>query len=189
VGNTLGRAQAMTVLSVVRPLLSWPPGGVRVQRFVFACGRVGTQQGIRDLSMIHFARFVVVEHFPDDGEEIEGRGRPLQLFESNYNGTFDAYIDTFVERIAGKMRALWGWSYGFPGRLSPSGPFKRYIHINEFDVEHYYAAYPEATVTMVAAAQRLQQAHAAFAPGAKKLSAREFEHEFREFVTRVQRDL
>jgi hypothetical protein len=44
------------------------------------------------------------------------------LFESNFNGTWDEYIDAFSEVVPTRMRLIWGSSYGFPGPL-PVEPF------------------------------------------------------------------
>jgi hypothetical protein len=184
-----GRALAMTVFSLVRPVFSLPPGGAFLQRFVFAIGRRKAQPAIHDLSMIHFARFSLIDKLPDLGQEPERLRQPLQLFESNYNITFDHYIDTFVDRIPREMHALWGWSYGFPWHLKPTSRFKTFIHRNEFDVEHYYAAYPEATVTMIEEALALMEPHEAFHRRVRELDPEDFFAAYLEFLTRVQEQL
>ena len=140
-----GRVIPMTVFSLLKPVLSWPPGGATVQRLAFAIGRRGSHDAIRAMGLIHFARFALVDRLPGHGEEPERLRHPIQLFESNYDVTFDHYIDAFVDRIPWEMRELWGWSYGFRWHLKPTSRFKRYIARNEFDIDHYYVAFPEAT--------------------------------------------
>jgi hypothetical protein len=111
---------------------------------------------IRTLSFIHFARWGVVARLPRYGQPRERLRRPLFMFESNYNGSFEAYIDAFAQILGSGMAAFWGTSYGFPGPL-PVKPFKTYIRVNEFVAAHYYSAYPAASVTGVVAAVELSR--------------------------------
>jgi len=143
--NEHGRAHAMTVFSLLRPILAWPPGGILLQRLLLGTGGRSVPSTIRRLSFIHFARLVVIRKLPNLGQPAETLREPLMLFESNYDGTFDQYIDAFAETIPLKMRAFWGTSYGFPGP-KPVTQFKTFIRANEFVAEHYYSAYPTATV-------------------------------------------
>ena len=182
VGANDGRALAMTLFSLVRPGMTWFP------RLVFAMGRRSMGTGIRTLSFIHFARLSIIEEFADHGQPREDLGMALQLFESNYNGTFDQYIDSFVEAVPLYMRLFWGTSYGFPCRL-PLGPFKRYIDASELPVDHYYVAIPEASVTMIESALRVAAANDQFRREALTLTDREFAERFRGFLEQVQRDL
>jgi hypothetical protein len=176
----------MDVISLVRPVFAWPPGGKFVQRAIFAIGRQSPRTAIHQLSMIHFARYVVMEQLPAHGQPRDRLRQPLQLFESNYNGTFDQYIDSFVDRIGREMHFLWGWSYGFPwGRLTAT-IFKDYIHRNEFEVGHWYAAYPDASVSMIKSALELTQAYAEFHLECKDLEPEAFLEAYRAFLTRVQ---
>jgi hypothetical protein len=187
--NAVGRSRAMTVISLLRPTLSWPPGGLHVQRLVFALGRVLGEGKIRDLSMIHFARFVIIDRLPDYGQEPERLRQALQLFESNYNGTFDQYIDAFVDKIPTQMHRLWQWSYGFPWPLTPSSRFKEFINRNEFTVEHYYVAYPEETTKTIDAAFELLAAFERFHAAAAGLPPQAFAAAYRAFVAAQQERL
>ena len=186
--NRLGRVRALTVFSLLRPPWAWPPGGVYLQRLIFALGRTRTPDEVRRLSFIHFARLAIIRRFPDHGQEREEIVEPLLLFESNYDGTFDQYIDTFSEAIPQKMWAFWRTSYGFPG-VKPVTPFKRYIRANEFTVEHYYSAYPEATTTTIGSALRLAASHAAFRKRARDMSDERFAAAYRSFLAHMQGDL
>jgi hypothetical protein len=141
--NQCGRARAMTIFTPVKRF--W---GTLYVRSVFTWIRAsatGTPD-IRTLSFIHFARWGVIRRFPDYGQQRTRVWPCLFMFESNYNGSFEAYIDAFAQVLGSGMRAFWGSSYGFPGPL-PVKPFKSYIRANEFVTAHYYSAYPAASVT------------------------------------------
>ena len=189
-----GRSSAMMVFSLLRP------GGVFFQRLVFALGRRWPRTGagkITGMLLIHFARLAIIQQFPDYGQGSDQLRQPLQLFESNYNGTFDDYIDSFVDAIPWDMRAFWGTSYGFPWRLRLAS-FKRYIRANEFGTTaklgtsgicHYYVAYPEATARMIGSALRVAEVHAGFRQRALRLEPDEFAEHYGAFLTTVQEDL
>jgi hypothetical protein len=180
--NRQGHARAMTVFSLVKP------GGVNLLRLVLSIGRRQRPSVIRDLSSIHFARLAIIRRFPDHDQPPDELRQPLLLFESNYNGMFDQYIEDFTDAIPVKMTAFWQTSYGFPG-VVPVSWFKAYIRANEFTVDHYYCAYSRATTRTIAAALRLRARHAEFYERARTLSPERFVREYRAFLTEVQGDL
>ncbi len=93
--NRHGRARAMTIFSPVRPWYRWPPGGALWLDLVFMVARTqdlvlkvifpGRPGTIRELSFIHFARWIVIRRLPDHGQPRERRRQRLLMFESNYN--------------------------------------------------------------------------------------------------------
>ena len=172
----------MTVFSLLRP------GGRYVQRAVFALGRLGQATNVDRLALIHFVRLAVIREFPDHGQPRDDLRQPLQLFESNYNGSFGSYIDMFVQVVPWRMRAFWGTSYGFPWRL-PLGPFKRYIVANEFPIDHYYVRNPEVSVKIVNSALRIRRAAAQLRQDAPDLDPDEFAERLRAVVSDLQSDL
>jgi hypothetical protein len=176
-GNVLGHAHAITAVSTLRP------GGRWAVRAWFALGRRFPALGrkLRALSFIHAARWTVVERLP-------GRPplrSPILLFESNFNGTWTEYIDAFAYVIPERMAGVWWTSWGWPG-ARPAGPFKAYIRRNEVPAEHFYAAYPEATVTEVLKALELRARYDAFAARARTLTPAEFDAAWARFLTESQ---
>jgi hypothetical protein len=183
VANVEGKATAITVLTPVRhggPLLLW---------LVFWAGRniKRTLQKLEQLSFIHYARWAVIERFPDGGSG-ERLHHTYLLFESNFNGTWDQYIDAFSEVVAFRMKAIWGTSFGFPGPL-PVEPFKGYIRRNEFIANHYWSAYPGATTTEIVAAARVEQALAELHRSSAGLAPEAFATAWESFLAKVQNDL
>jgi hypothetical protein len=183
VGNFDGRAQAITAFTAVKP--GWSPW----LRFMFWTGRTFPNATIqlRKLSFIHFARWGLVRPFPfvGDGQPANDVGHLYMLFESNFNGTWDEYIDAFAEAIPWQMRSLWWSSYGFPGPL-PVEPFKDYIHRIEYEADHYWSAYPTASSTMIQGALGLEQKLAAFVSETSPVGAEEFRKRYNDFLTDVQ---
>jgi hypothetical protein len=83
------------------------------------------------------------------------------------------------------MSGVWATSWGWPGP-KPAGPFKSYIRRNEQTALHYYAAYPEATVTEILAALELQEAYGRFQERTRGMSTAEFDRAWSELMDEVQ---
>ena len=178
--NVEGKATAITVIS---PVKWW---GRLALPLVFFAGRhlTFTLAKLQQLSFIHYARWAVISRFPGG----ERRRYPYLLFESNFNGTWDQYIDAFSEVVPDRMKAIWGSSYGFPGPL-PVEPFKDYIRRNEYVANHYWSAYPGASTTEIISAARVAQALDTFKRRSAGLSPAAFAEAYARFLTDVQGDL
>lgn len=147
-----GRGAALTVLSPMPRLWAGP------LRFILYVRKLlGPSRDLQRMSFIHFAHWTVITKFPFQRR----RARyAYLLFRSDFNGDWDEYIDAFSIMIPRRMALIWGWSYGFPGAL-PTAPFRAYIGRNDLPVDHYWAAYPESSVTEVTAALRVRDAYRA----------------------------
>lgn len=184
--NVDGQAIAITVFSSVRwwgrlwlPLVFW-----------FASHVPKSAGTLARLSFIHFARWTLVRAIPYNGppQQHEDVRYPRLFFESNFNGGWEEYIDAFSHILTRGMKIFWGSSYGFPEPL-PTGPFKSYIKEHELEASHFYSAYPQATTTIILAAQELAPAFAAFSDRVRGASADRFAQEWQSFLTEQQRRL
>ena len=179
-GNVEGKATAITVLTPVER------EGPLVLLAVFWAGRhiKETLKKLEQLSFIHYARWAVIDRVPNEGHGEELNHEYL-LFESNFNGTWDQYIDAFSEVVPLRMKAIWGTSYGFPGPL-PVEPFKDYIRRNEYTANHYYSAYPEATATTILGALELAPKVADLRERASTMSPESFKAAWDSLITEMQ---
>lgn len=183
--NIEGKATAITVLTPVNRF------GPILLPIVFWAGRnlAFTLKKLETLSFIHYARWTLIKHFPDGSAGAGQRpGHTYLFFESNFNGTWDQYIDAFSEVVALRMKAIWGTSIGFPGPL-PVEPFKQYIRRNEYVANHYWSAYPGHTTTEIISAGRVQAALADFKESSADLDPDAFKTAYDAFLTKVQGDL
>jgi hypothetical protein len=182
-----GRATAITVLTPVR---SGHTALLRIVLFVGAHVKQLTE-ALEKLSFIHYARWTIVTDLPYNGppQKRDKLHYDYLFFETNFNGTWDEYIDAFSEVVPTRMRAIWGSSFGFPGP-QPVGPFKAYIHANDLPIAHYYAAYPEATTKAILAALRVRKQVGDFNARSADLQAPEdFNTAYLELITTLQHDL
>ena len=108
--NVEGKATAITVVTPVRH------GGRFLLALVFWVGRhvTSTLEKLHALSFIHYARWAVIRRFPDGGRG-ERLGHTYLFFESNFNGTWDQYIDAFSEVVPGPHEGDLGQLLRLPG--------------------------------------------------------------------------
>jgi hypothetical protein len=188
VTNINGKAYAM---NAVTPMKAWKTPILRILFFLLGAIK-SKQQDLIHLSFIHFARWVIVkrDQFPRLAPEQpeEQLHYDYLLFFSNFNGTWNQYIDAFSAVLSTGLNAIWMWSEKFPGSV-PVTPFKGYINQVQFDTDYYYNAYPRAATNDVKAALRVQDAFTDFARTSQTLSPAEFEKAYLEFLVRVQADL
>lgn len=87
------------------------------------------------LPMIHFAQWSII----DNGDNL--------LFESNYDGTWEKYIDDFVDNAYVGLDAIWGKSPTYPpGGARNIEAFKTQIRNFQYPAQVFYSAYPDCTV-------------------------------------------
>jgi hypothetical protein len=150
------------------------------------------QNDLKNLSFIHFARWVVVgkHQFPrlSDKQPREDLRYDYLLFFSNFNGTWNQYIDAFSAVLSRGLNLIWLWSEKYPGSR-PVTDFKRYISLVQFDTDYYYNVCPRAATNDVKAALRVQDAVDQFALSSQSLSPEEFEKAWLQLLLQVQPDL
>ncbi len=184
--NVAGKAYAMNVLTPVPPTRTW------LQRLIFMVARAvpSTLAGLLGLSLIHFARWVIIkrEQWPQGD-----RGKPqlkndYVLFCSNFNGTWDQYIDAFSDGIPRGLDLFWYASFKYPHSI-PVTAFKDYIVHNQFDTGYYYNATPGSAQRDIKAALRVLAQLQALEREYPKLTAATFPVEYNKALARVQNSL
>ena len=186
--NINGKVYAMNAITPMRPWKTWLLRG-----FFFILGHVKPlQSDLVNLSFIQFARWVVIPRasFPFLGhtQKSETLQYDYLLFFSNFNGTWNQYIDAFSDVLSKGLNLVWRWSEKFPGSV-PVTPFKEYIARVQFDTDYYYTAYPQATANDVKAAHVVQNALDTLACNAETRTPEQFREAYLQFVIAVQANL
>ena len=139
--NIAGKAYAMNVVTPSNPRVTW------INRLLFMAARGLPQNlmGLLGLSLIHFARWVIIRpnDWPDLGQGKEALRNDYMLFCSNFNGTWDQYIDAFSDGIPSGLDLFWYSATKYPKSI-PVTPFKNYITFNQIQTDYYYNATPGA---------------------------------------------
>jgi len=188
--NRSGKQISITTISPMKP---WKTTFLKGVVFIRGLG-IGKEntQNLLELSFIHFARWAIVgrKKFPHLGasQPEEDLAYDYLLFCSNFNGTWEEYIDAFSAILPGGMDRIWKWSINYPGS-QPITPFKKYIQFNQIDSEHYYTAYPGAATNDVKRALQLREALQKFAAENRSLSHEAFAESYARFLTEVSGNL
>ena len=181
--NVAGKAYGMNVVTPVRPSRTW------INRFIFMVARAfpATLSGLLGLSLIHFARWVIIrrDQWPGAKHGAGALANDYVLFVSNFNGTWDQYIDAFADGIPGGLDLFWYSSTKYPHSI-PITPFKDYIRANQVDTAYYYNATPGAAQRDIKAALRLTQALRDLDQARAGLSDAEFALRYRQTLIAVQ---
>ncbi len=115
------------------------PGQVRRLRAVLAAvdalaKRPSPPGSLTGISTIHFVRWVV----------LDGDRKLLML--SDYDGSWENYIDEFAEMILSGLDAIWGGATGAPPDGARDLPaFKDFLRTHQVPTPVFYSAYPSTT--------------------------------------------
>jgi deferrochelatase/peroxidase EfeB len=96
------------------------------------------------IGTIHFARWVTPPRSPD------------LIFLSNYDSSWESYLEDFITRAHRGLTAVWSNTIGFPraNNLFLDGAtdgerFKRYARHSMVPTRFWYSAYPKLTTTVI----------------------------------------
>ena len=113
-----------------------------VLKLIHIVAAVSANQGsLSGITSIHFARWVVI-----DG------GRRL-LFLSNYDGSWENYLDDFIDQASTGLTAIWSNTVGFPrsyfliyGGATDELLFKTLVRQSQTPSLVWYSAYPDLSI-------------------------------------------
>lgn len=184
--NIAGKAYAMNIVTPSNPWRTW------VNRFIFmlARGQPAQLRGLLGLSIIHFARWVIVkrDQWPDLGQGKQNIANDYMIFCSNFNGTWDQYIDAFSDGIPDGLDMFWYSATKYPKSL-PITPFKNYITHNQVYTDYYYNATPGSAQRDIKASIQVYDAVKKLAAQHKNSDAATFAQAYRETLLKVQNHL
>jgi hypothetical protein len=128
--DQLGQVTALTTIADIIP------ERLETLKQVLEAVQQNPSLALAKISTIHYARWVIIDE-----------GRRL-LFTSNFDGTFEDYIQDFVREIPDGLDRIWGHCVGYPGSRPIEGFFD-YINARRYPAACFYAAYPDSTVPEV----------------------------------------
>lgn len=183
--NINGKVYAM---NVVTPMKRWKTPILRIAFWLLGAIQ-SLQSDLIQLKFIQFARWVIVpaDSFPylGNGQERESLKYDYLFFFSNFNGTWNQYIDAFSAVLATRLNRIWRWSEKFPGSV-PVTPFKNYITSMQYDTDYYFSAYPQATLNDVEAAHLVSAAFDSLCAVAATETPEQFQQSYLQFVIACQ---
>ena len=198
--NICGKAYALTAFTRMEPIKTY---GLRLVFFLIRLsllpipmpkwGLMGkirqVQVDLTALSFIHFARWVIIKRGQFPRVSLEQEPEELMydylLFESNFNGDWEKYIDAFSQVVPGGMDNIWRWSVKYP-KSRPITPFLAYIRNCQYDTDYYYSAYPGASTNDVRGALLLQEKLDAFTRASAAMTPEQFATAYQIFTVEIQ---
>jgi hypothetical protein len=149
-------------------------------------------RGLLTLSMIHYARWVILKDsdFPrlSNTQPPERLRYGYMMFFSNFNGSWEQYVDSFAAAIPSGLNLLWFHNVAWP-KAMPEQPFHRYVEFNQIWTDYYFSAYPMAASNDVKAAQRVKRELCALADNTENASPEEFLRQYNRMLKELQGDL
>jgi hypothetical protein len=184
--NVSGKAYAMNVVTPMSPSRT----GLMRLIFMFTRSVPSKLAGLIGLKFIHFARWVLIRRsdWPDFGQNRDRLRNDYMLFCSNFNGTWDQYIDAFSDALPSGLDLLWYTSIKYPHSI-PITPFKNYIRANQIDTDYYYNATPGAAFRDVLSGLRVRRMLIKLAADYPGMKPEEFADAWRKALVSVQNDL
>lgn len=181
--NIAGKAYAMNVVTPSNPKITW----INRALFMVSRGQPSNLLGLLGLSLIHFARWVILKpaDWPDLGQGKEKLDNDYVLFCSNFNGTWDQYIDAFSDGIPSGLDLFWYSSVKYPKSI-PITPFKDYITFNQVNTDYYYNATPGSAQRDVKTSLLIYDQVLKLAEMHGKMSAEEFAKAYDEASLKMQ---
>ena len=99
------------------------------------------------ISTIHFVRWLVI----DDGRRL--------MMVSDYDGSWESYIDEFAEMILSGLDAIWETARAYPPDGARDLPaFKWFLRSHQVPAEVFFSAYPSETVLNIVNSIRVRAA-------------------------------
>jgi hypothetical protein len=189
--NIAGKAYAMNLITpIAGPLMTL------ANKLIFWL--VGTPvfvkklEGLKTLSLIHYARWVIVrgDQFPklDARQPREELRYSYMFFFSNFNGSWAQYVDSFSAAIPSGLDLLWWRNVGWPNSV-PEQPFHRYVNANQLYTNHYYNAYPMAASNDVKAALRVKGELLQLVEASERATPEQFSKAYTHMLKNLQHDL
>ncbi len=186
--NIAGKAYAMNVVTPLRWYFAW------FNKLIFwvAVTFPQTMIGLITLSLIHYARWVVIgkNSFPHlhPDQPKENLNYSYMLFLSDFNGSWDQYVDSFTFSIPAGLDMFWKWNIRYPNSV-PLTPFHDYIRYNQIDTNHFYSATPLAASNDVKAGKHVKDTLIAFDAAVADASPEQFQKQYFAMLRTLQHDL
>ena len=118
----------------------------------YACRHIFNRGHLGRVQTIHFARWVFIDN------------KSRMVFASNYDGSHEAYMDDFVNKVAWGLNLTFSHGIGWPRTewLIKRGArheknFKYFQRRHQIPSQVWYKAYPGLTLTDLARNQRVRE--------------------------------
>ena len=188
--NVAGKSYAMNTLTPLKWYTAW------INKVIFRGARLPVfsraLNGLITLSLIQYSKWAIVKptQFPrlHPSQPKENLKYSYMFFFSNFNGSWEQYVDSFHMAIPSGLDLFWRKNLRYP-RSVPLHHFHAYINYNQIWTGHYYNAYPSASSNDVKAAMKIKSRLRDFVEISKDATPDEFMTKYNALLNDVQNDL
>jgi hypothetical protein len=182
----MGAEDRVAPITIISPVRRWWAWWLKFSWPLARRNPIFTLPLVR-LGFINFAHWGLFDRVPARARRREARRmpQPYIVFQSNFNGPADLYIDAFSLVVPYRISLLWGGAYKYPG-ARPMEQFKKFIFGRAIETNHYYCAYQDASSRMIVSALELRKRLDAFARDAASQEDEQFAASYRRFLSDVQ---
>ena len=125
---------------IITSIAQIKPGHAEKLKTILKALRAQEDSPGKKIGTIHFVRWVLIDN------------DTRLLFTSNFDGSWDEYIDIFIDKVHEGLDAIWSNCEGFPaGGSRDREAFKKYIEQTEYQADYFWCAYPDLTVREILA--------------------------------------
>ncbi len=140
------------------------------------------------VSSTHFARLVVMDDvvyvgMPACEEHLKSK---YLVFESNFDGALDTYLERMAVEIPETVDAVWQHCVGFPG-VANVAAFKAYMKKCQVETTFFFADVNDKTVQQTLRALQTQSAVTAFIVKHQGAPPEELQAAFTQFIKKLDR--
>jgi len=180
--NQSGSVYGLTILS---PILDDPHAKVShdLQIRMYLGGLKDERSPFAKVSSTHMARLAVLNDvvyvgMPACEEHLRSQ---YLVFESNFDGSLDEYLEKMAVEIPEDVDAVWGHCVGYPGTKS-IGAFQAYMKKCQITTTFYFADVNDKTVNQTLRALQTQEAVGVFIENNQGKPAEELRQAFAAFL-------
>jgi hypothetical protein len=110
------------------------------------------------------------------------------FFFSNFNGSWEQYVDSFSAAIPSGLDLLWFKNVAWP-TSTPELPFHRYVEFNQVWTDYYYSAYPMAASNDIKAGQKVKERLRSLVTSVEQATPEAFLQQYNRMLKDLQGDL
>lgn len=161
--NKSGNIYGLTILSPVRRHdVGEVSHALKIRQYLAELDR-NTGSPFAKVTSTHMARLVLLDDVvyvgtPAVEDHLESH---YLVFETNFDGDLDAYLERLAKDAAHEVNAVWGHCEGFPGTENLDA-FKKYMKKCQVPTTFFFAAVNNKTVGQALKALQIKNAFAAF---------------------------
>jgi len=178
-----GRAQAVNVLTALNWWSYWLR---RLLIFPVLASPWSAPKTLRRFQFLYFGHWALIPRFPYLGppQPREYHRFKYMLYSGNFDGGTQEYVERFMDAMPKGLELIWGGTPGWFPVMPHDIAWKDNLFLHNFPPQHFYSAYPGATINDIRNAVSLDKVLESFVEAARGAGEGGFDAAFARLVRR-----